>query len=68
MPPYFVRNMPKYRHAWEPIFSERAAARISSSGQQILADYTSVQTRIPAEFWTELKAQQLIEQNTPTPA
>jgi D-threo-aldose 1-dehydrogenase len=40
----------------------------ASSEQQILADYTSMQTRIPAEFWAELKAQQLIEQNAPTPA
>src|ERR1700726_2979689 len=40
----------------------------ASSEQQILADYTSMQTRIPAEFWIELKARQLIEQNAPTPA
>jgi D-threo-aldose 1-dehydrogenase len=38
------------------------------SEQQILADYTSMQTKIPAEFWTELKAQKLIEQNAPTPS
>ena len=40
----------------------------ASTEQQILADYTSVQTRIPAEFWAELKAKQLIEQNAPTPS
>jgi D-threo-aldose 1-dehydrogenase len=40
----------------------------ASSEQQILADYTSMQTKIPAEFWAELKAQQLIEQDAPTPA
>ena len=40
----------------------------ASSEQQILADYTSMQTKIPAEFWAELKAQNLIEQNAPTPA
>jgi D-threo-aldose 1-dehydrogenase len=40
----------------------------ASSEQQILADYTSMQTKIPAEFWAELKAQKLIEQNAPTPA
>jgi len=40
----------------------------ASTEQQILADYTSMQTRIPAEFWAELKAQKLIEQNAPTPA
>jgi D-threo-aldose 1-dehydrogenase len=40
----------------------------ASSEQQILADYTSMQTRISAEFWAELKAEKLIEQNAPTPA
>src|SRR6266550_3574883 len=35
------------------------------SEQQILADYTSMQTKIPAEFWADLKAQNLIEQNAP---
>ena len=40
----------------------------ASSEQQILADYTSMQTKIPAEFWTDLKAQKLIEQNAPIPA
>ena len=38
------------------------------NAQQILADYTSMQTKIPAEFWTELKSQNLIEQNAPVPA
>jgi D-threo-aldose 1-dehydrogenase len=40
----------------------------ASSEQQILADYTSMQTKVPAEFWTELKAQNLIEQDAPVPA
>jgi D-threo-aldose 1-dehydrogenase len=40
----------------------------ASSEQQILADYTSMQTKVPAEFWAELKAQNLIEQNAPVPA
>jgi D-threo-aldose 1-dehydrogenase len=40
----------------------------ASSEQQILADYTSMQTKIPGEFWADLKAQNLIEQNAPTPA
>src|SRR3984957_5235189 len=39
-----------------------------SREHQILEDYTSMQTKIPAEFWTELKSQNLIEQNAPTPA
>ena len=38
------------------------------SEQQILADYTSMQTKVPAEFWAELKSQHLIEQNAPVPA
>jgi D-threo-aldose 1-dehydrogenase len=38
------------------------------SEQQILADFTSMQTKVPAEFWAELKAQNLIEQNAPVPA
>jgi D-threo-aldose 1-dehydrogenase len=37
------------------------------SEQQILADYTSMQTKIPAEFWAQLKVQNLIEQNAPVP-
>jgi D-threo-aldose 1-dehydrogenase len=40
----------------------------ASSEQQILSDFTSMQTKIPVEFWTELKAQNLIEQNAPVPA
>jgi D-threo-aldose 1-dehydrogenase len=40
----------------------------ASSEQQILADYTSMQTKIPAEFWEELRARNLIEQNAPAPA
>jgi D-threo-aldose 1-dehydrogenase len=38
------------------------------SEQQILADYTSMQTKIAAEFWADLKAHNLIEQNAPVPA
>ena len=37
------------------------------SEQQILADYTSMQTKIPAEFWADLKVRKLIEQNAPVP-
>ena len=37
------------------------------SGEQILADVTSMQTTIPPEFWSELKRQKLIEQDAPTP-
>jgi D-threo-aldose 1-dehydrogenase len=38
------------------------------SEQQIIEDYTSMHTKIPGEFWAELKAQNLIEQNAPVPA
>jgi D-threo-aldose 1-dehydrogenase len=39
-----------------------------SRENQILEDYTSMQTKIPAEFWSDLKSQNLIEQDAPTPA
>jgi D-threo-aldose 1-dehydrogenase len=47
-----------------------AAALVAgiSREHQILEDYTSMQTKIPAEFWGDLKSQNLIEQNAPTPA
>jgi len=38
-----------------------------SREQQVLEDFTSMQTRIPPGFWAELKSQNLIEQNAPTP-
>jgi len=46
-----------------------AAALIvgARSEEQVLADVTSMQARIPPEFWAELKRQRLIEQNAPTP-
>ena len=39
----------------------------ASKEQQILEDYTSMQTKIPADFWAELKHRNLIEQNAPVP-
>lgn len=36
--------------------------------QQILADYSSMRTEVPAEFWADLKTQNLIERNAPVPA
>jgi D-threo-aldose 1-dehydrogenase len=47
-----------------------AAALIvgAASGEQIVADYTSMKVKIPTEFWTELKASKLIEENAPTPS
>ena len=46
-----------------------AAALIvgARSEEQVLANVTSMQARIPPEFWSELKRQKLIEQNAPTP-
>jgi D-threo-aldose 1-dehydrogenase len=46
-----------------------AAALIvgARSEEQVLADVTSMQATIPAEFWAELKGQKLIEQNAPIP-
>jgi D-threo-aldose 1-dehydrogenase len=40
----------------------------ASSQEQVLEDVTSMHTKIPAEFWSELKAQHLIEQKAPVPA
>jgi aryl-alcohol dehydrogenase-like predicted oxidoreductase len=34
---------------------------------QVLANVSSMQATIPPEFWAELKRQNLIEQNAPTP-
>src|SRR4030088_1210737 len=38
------------------------------SQEQVLEDVTSMQTKIPAEFWSELKAHHLVEQKAPVPA
>jgi D-threo-aldose 1-dehydrogenase len=38
-----------------------------STEHQILEDFTSMQTRIPTEFWIDLKRQNLIEQDAPIP-
>jgi D-threo-aldose 1-dehydrogenase len=38
------------------------------SEDQILADFTSMHTKVPPDFWTELKAEHLIETDAPTPA
>jgi D-threo-aldose 1-dehydrogenase len=38
------------------------------SAQQIEEDWNSMQARIPAGFWNELKQEKLIEENAPTPA
>ena len=41
--------------------------RIAEEFQQIVADYSSMQVKIPAEFWAELKDRELIEQDAPVP-
>jgi len=38
------------------------------SAAQIEQDWNSMQARIPADFWSELKLEKLIEPNAPTPA
>ena len=65
IPPAFLEKRKRLRAA-----PDVAAALVvgASSEQQVLADYTSMQTKIPAEFWAQLKAQNLIEQNAPVPA
>jgi D-threo-aldose 1-dehydrogenase len=40
----------------------------AASEQQIVADFSSMQVKIPAEFWAELKERKLIEQDAPVPA
>jgi D-threo-aldose 1-dehydrogenase len=40
----------------------------AASEQQIVTDYSSMQVKIPAEFWAELKERKLIEQDAPVPA
>src|SRR5438309_6407186 len=40
----------------------------AASEQQIVADYSSMQVKIPAEFWAELKERKLIEQDAPGPS
>jgi D-threo-aldose 1-dehydrogenase len=39
----------------------------AASEQQIVADYSSMQVKIPPEFWAELKERKLIEQDAPVP-
>jgi hypothetical protein len=38
-----------------------------SREHQILEDHSSMQTKIPAKCWAELKSQNLIEHNAPIP-
>ncbi len=38
-----------------------------ASPQQVLADYTSLQTNVPEGFWSELRAEGLIENDAATP-
>jgi D-threo-aldose 1-dehydrogenase len=49
---------------------DAAAALVvgESRERQILEDFTSMQNKIPAEFWAELKPERLIEPNAPVPA
>ncbi len=38
-----------------------------SSAQQVLADYTSLKTKIPQAFWSDLRSEGLIEKDAPVP-
>lgn len=38
-----------------------------ANAQQVLADYTSLQTQIPSEFWADLRSEGLIEDDAPVP-
>jgi D-threo-aldose 1-dehydrogenase len=82
IPPAFIEKRTKLREvaAKHGVDLRTAALQFSSApdvaaalivgcknAQQILADYTSMQTKIPAEFWADLKRQKLIEQNAPLP-
>jgi D-threo-aldose 1-dehydrogenase len=40
----------------------------AANEQQIVADYSSMEIKVPAEFWAELKERKLIEQDAPVPA
>lgn len=40
----------------------------AGSEQQIRQDWHSMQAKIPADFWAELRKERLIEENAPTPA
>lgn len=53
-------NKGHYKAAATSRAAENCSAKPASE-QQILADYTSMQTKFPARFWRELKAQKLIE-------
>jgi D-threo-aldose 1-dehydrogenase len=39
-----------------------------ASPHQVLADYTSLQTRIPNAFWADLRSERLIEDDAPVPS
>lgn len=38
-----------------------------ASPQQVLADYTSLETKIPNEFWSDLRSEKLIANDAPVP-
>jgi D-threo-aldose 1-dehydrogenase len=40
----------------------------AANEQQIATDYSSMQVKIPAQFWAALKERKLIEQDAPVPA
>lgn len=39
----------------------------ANSEKQVLEDYNSMQTKVPAEFWQDLRKEELIERDAAVP-
>jgi hypothetical protein len=63
---YMARLCAQVKHFRKAVI---AAALVvgAASEQQIVADYSSLQVKTPADFWAELKQRKLIEQDAPVP-
>jgi D-threo-aldose 1-dehydrogenase len=73
IPPAFLEKRKRLREVASNhgVDLRTAALQFSAApdiGAALVADYTSMQTKIPAQFWAELKARNLIEPNAPVPA
>src|SRR5258708_28287081 len=56
------------RSSWRRARNVAAALIVGAHTEaQVLANVSSMQATIPPEFWAELKRQNFIEQNAPTP-
>jgi D-threo-aldose 1-dehydrogenase len=59
-----------FGNEFEVVSDEDVAAALivgAHTEAQVLANVSSMEATIPLEFWAELKRQNLIEQNAPTP-